>query len=778
MDMASSSSLRAYSWYFIALIPLCLILLAVGCVHSEKAPKETATEGSDQQLSIALRLAKERLLGNQDSALASIDNFETLSKNAHNARSLLQARSLRAEVLLHNTSTGFEAHMTQMESYDVPGAPQAYAPWVNYYRAQWQLEDRKWDLADSLLQNLFKGASGPSDPELNLRSRIAQLELFAHRKEQTKADSLAEILRPALEMRGDPELLWQYKMAHALAHLNAADPQGAELLYTEALKAANETGFDHAEGLSLKGLAYAQTDQGLFDKAAVTANKADDALVRSNDQRDRVEVLKIIGYCYWDKLGPEEVVKRWDLAHVIADSLGMKRDIGMGLLYFAKFRVGLDSAASGQVGYDHDARFDTAMRMIDRAEHIALGSNDGEFIANVVNTRSAILNRQGRFEEALVANRQAHDYFIRTGNGQMATSSLINMASNEIARERWSEAQEMLEKALPMAENGHYNHLRLLALNRLSYTNRKLGLLEKALAYKDQWTDLKDSLDGLDVTAKLAQTELRASFAKRQFADSLAHAQAMNMEREITMERVDHLRRRSFGLAGGGLLVVVGGSAAFVLDRKRRRERYAKQAAQLEIKALRAQMNPHFIFNALNSISAFIREQDPDKAHGFIARFGKLMRLVLENSRKSEVSLKSDLEALGIYMELEQARSSNTFDFHVMVDPAIDQDETMVPPLVLQPFVENAVWHGMAGQKDRGKVEVNVRMINNDVVVTICDNGNGMPKSKPVDTGRRSLGTVITKERLDQLAEQKGRSSGFQYLECAKGTCVEVLIPV
>ncbi|HQV51268.1 MAG: histidine kinase [Flavobacteriales bacterium] len=734
--------------------------------------------GSDQQLSNALQHAKERLLGDQDSALIRIDQLEAFAKKSNDARMVLRARGLKAEVLLHNKKAGFADYMKEMEGYDLPGAPQAYAPWVNYYRARWQLGDRKWDLADSLLQNLFKGAIGPSDPELNLRSRIAQLELYGHRKEQTKADSLAEILRPALEMRGDPELLWQYKMAHALAHLNAADPQGAELLYGESLTAADETRLDYAKGLSLKGIAYAQTDQGLFDKAAVSANKADEALVRADDQRDRVEVLKIIGYCYWDKLGPEEVVKRWDLAHAIADSLGMKQEIGMSLLYFAKFRVGLDSAASQKVGYDHAARFDTAMKMIDRAEHIALGLNDGEFIANVVNTRSAILNWQGRFEDALAANRQAHEYFLKKGNGQMATSSLINMASNEIARERWSAAQEMLEKALPMAESGHYNHLRLLALNRLSFTYRKLGLFEKALAYKDRWTDLKDSLDGLDVTAKIAQTELRSSFAKRQFADSLAQAQAMNLEREITMERVNHLRRRSFGLAGGGLIVIVGGSAAFVLDRKRRRERYAKQAAQLEIKALRAQMNPHFIFNALNSISAFIREQDPEKAHGFIARFGRLMRMVLENSRKSEVSLASDLEALGIYLELELARSGHTFDFNITVDPAIDQEETMVPPLVLQPFVENAVWHGMAGQKDRGKVEVNVRMDSNDVVVTICDNGNGMPKSKPVDTGRRSLGTVITKERLDQLAEQKGRPSGFQYMECAKGTCVEVVIPV
>jgi len=722
--------------------------------------------------------AKKRLRGNVDSALSSIEQIEILAKSSSDARSLLRARGLKAEVLLHHRAAGFEQYMKEMEAYDILGAPEAYAPWAAYYRALWQLEEHRWDLADSILTNQFRGGIGPNDPELHLRCRIAQIQLFAHRKEQIKADSLAEILRPALEMRGDPELLWLYKQAHANAHLNGADPEGAELLYEESLTAARAMGLAYAEGLSQKGLAYAQIDQGLADKSAITANKADAALLLAGDIRDRVEVLRIIGYCYWEKLGPEEVVKPWDLALRIADSLGMDREIGMGLLYFAKFRVSLDSAASRMVGYDFATRLDTAMKLVDLAEYKAKRLKDAEFIANVVNTRSAILNWQGRFDESLASNRQAYEYFIKMGNDQMAASSLISMASNEIARERWHAALVLLDEALPMAENGHYKQLRLLALNRLSFINRKLGLYEKALNYKDQWTDLKDSLDGLDVIAKLAQTELRTSFSKRQFADSLANTQAMNMEREITMERVNHLRRRSLGLAGGGLLFFMGGSAAFVLDRKRRRERYARQAAQLEVKALRAQMNPHFIFNALNSISAFVREQDPDKAHGFIARFGKLMRVVLENSRKSEVTLASDLEALGIYMELEQARSGNSFDFYVTVDPMIDQEETMVPPLVLQPFVENAVWHGLSGQKERGKVEINVGMRNTDVVVTICDNGNGMPKNKPVDTGRRSLGTVITKERLDQLAEQKGRPSGFKYLDCAKGTCVEVMIPV
>ncbi|MBK6543645.1 MAG: histidine kinase [Flavobacteriales bacterium] len=110
-------------------------------------------------------------------------------------------------------------------------------------------------------------------------------------------------------------------------------------------------------------------------------------------------------------------------------------------------------------------------------------------------------------------------------------------------------------------------------------------------------------------------------------------------------------------------------------------------------------MNPHFIFNALNSINAFVQRNDPDRAGSFVTKFARVMRSVLENSRHAEVSLSEDLEALRGYMDLERMRMDKKFDFTVEVDPALDPEEVMVPPLVVQPFVENAIlaWHGGQG---------------------------------------------------------------------------------
>ncbi|MBZ0207410.1 MAG: histidine kinase [Flavobacteriales bacterium] len=692
--------------------------------------------------------------------------------------SALANRCLLAEALVFHHAPGAKAWIANMAEGASPEQRSLYTAWSQYYTGRLYEADRKWDLADSMLGLVLAPPEERLGPDLYLRAKIMQVRLVGNRSKLTQADSLAMALRPLVDANGSPRRLAELLQAQGSAHLVGGDPESAEQIYTAALEAAMIDGDPDVEGLCLLGVANAQIDQGRAEQCATTTVKAEEAFARVGDLRNRVSCLKLMGFCYWDVLGPQEVLDRWLPAIQIADSLNMPRASAIIRLQLAKFRVSLDSAGSLEVGFRYADRFSSAYRLINEAEKVALEEDDPELLALVVNTRAAVLNWEGRFDEAINEMHKALLKFQAAGNAQFAVTSMIGIASNEISRQRWRAAIDWLEKALPQAEKGNYNKLRLLSLNRLSFAHEKLGRYAEALDYKDRWYNLKDSLEGLQVTEKIAQTELRHTFAKQQFADSLMHAQVLAQEREAAQTSVQRLRLRSFGLAGGGLLLAVGGTAAYVLDRKRRRERYAKQAAQLETKALRSQMNPHFIFNALNSISAFIRQQEPEKAHDFVARFGRLMRLVLENSRKAEVPLVRDLEALGIYLELEQARSGDMFDFLITIDPAIDQEELLVPPLVLQPFVENAVWHGMFGKEGRGKVEIDIRMRGGGLVTTISDDGIGMPKDRAASTGGRSLGTVITKERLDQLAEQKGRPAGFRYLECPKGTCVEVEVPI
>lgn len=303
----------------------------------------------------------------------------------------------------------------------------------------------------------------------------------------------------------------------------------------------------------------------------------------------------------------------------------------------------------------------------------------------------------------------------------------------------------------------------------------------KALEMYELRSSMRDSISSRDVTKRLEQME----FTKSMLKDSIAHAAAvaeLESERRIATLQSEKARNRSWAFGIGGLLLLGGGGLVYRTDRRRRKERFDRDAALLQMKALRTQMNPHFIFNALNSINNYVQENERDLASGFLTKFARLMRLVLENSRHEEVPLVQDVEALRLYLDLEQARMNNRFEYEVQIDQAIDQDNTMVPPLVLQPFVENAIWHGLSRKDEVGLLRLSVRQVGGILVMTVEDNGVGREaatgQTDPKTPSKISMGTVITRERLEMLGKQRGGEAGFHYVEVPKGTCVEVRFPV
>jgi len=311
------------------------------------------------------------------------------------------------------------------------------------------------------------------------------------------------------------------------------------------------------------------------------------------------------------------------------------------------------------------------------------------------------------------------------------------------------------------------------------------GNVSMALNYHEIFVDVRDSLSTEKTQRQLTQRDMLYTFDKEQLADSLAHAverEQLESERTIESLRADQNRNRALGTGAGGILLLGGGGAWFFADRKRRQERFEKEAATLETQALRSQMNPHFIFNALNSINAFVQRNDQDSATSYLSKFARVMRMVLENSRHAEVPLADDLEALRGYMDLERMRLEKKFDFTITVDPAIDPEEVMVPPLVVQPFVENAIWHGMAGKEGKGHISLTVAKHNGQMRWTIEDDGAGRhAKKAPAPDAavkKTSLGTAITRARLDLVQKQHGGKAGFQYTDLPQGTRVEVDMPM
>ena len=182
------------------------------------------------------------------------------------------------------------------------------------------------------------------------------------------------------------------------------------------------------------------------------------------------------------------------------------------------------------------------------------------------------------------------------------------------------------------------------------------------------------------------------------------------------------------------------------------------EMSKVELKALRSQMNPHFVFNSLNSIQHYIINSKSEEAIKYLSKFARLVRLILNNSDKPTVTVGEDLEALKLYLELEQMRFEEKFDYEIIVEESVDADYDIMPPLLMQPYVENAILHGLNPMPVKGKLTIKLSSRNNFLICTITDNGIGRERSAEIKrtmpyAKHKSLGMKITEDRLKLLNE-------------------------
>jgi len=173
---------------------------------------------------------------------------------------------------------------------------------------------------------------------------------------------------------------------------------------------------------------------------------------------------------------------------------------------------------------------------------------------------------------------------------------------------------------------------------------------------------------------------------------------------------------------------------------------------ELEMQVLRAQMNPHFIFNCLSSINNFVMKNETEEATDYLTKFSRLIRTVLNNSKRAYIPLEDELEMLGLYLDMEKLRFNGAFAYSVHRDANIDAPAIFIPPLLIQPFVENAVWHGLMHKAGAGRLDIGLTIEKNILVCTIEDNGVGRSFARSAECRsvkkQKSMGIQITRQRL------------------------------
>jgi LytS/YehU family sensor histidine kinase len=219
------------------------------------------------------------------------------------------------------------------------------------------------------------------------------------------------------------------------------------------------------------------------------------------------------------------------------------------------------------------------------------------------------------------------------------------------------------------------------------------------------------------------------------------------------------------------------------LESRQKEAELQHHVTELEMQALRAQMNPHFIFNCLSSINRFILKNEMEAASNYLTKFSRLIRMVLNNSKKQFISLEDELEMLRLYLDMERLRFKDAFDYSITFTNSIDAGNVFVPPLLFQPFAENAIWHGLMNKEGQGHLGIELSVDNKFLHCIITDNGVGRSKAFEIKSKsaekQKSMGLQITSERLallnqanagptyfnlEDILDEKGRAAGTRVI--------------
>jgi tetratricopeptide (TPR) repeat protein len=304
-----------------------------------------------------------------------------------------------------------------------------------------------------------------------------------------------------------------------------------------------------------------------------------------------------------------------------------------------------------------------------------------------------------------------------SGNIPSEIANMANLGTVFIEQEDYATADSILQEAHARARVAKDNYLVKEVLSILVLLHETQGDFEKSYHYQGQLLGIKDSLFTQDLNNKLAVLDLNYENIKK--------------EKEILALKVEN-QRQSYQLNQNrllsviGLIVVILVGLAFIVVAQRNKLKNTRRIAELQNQMFRSQMRPHFIFNVLSTIQTYMSQNDGKKAAVYLSKFARLMRNVLEQSQNEFNSISHEINILKYYLELQQLRFEDGFDFHFEVDEAIDPDIYLIPPLILQPILENAIEHGFPDTTEKGMLLVSFQLSGKDLFIKIKDNGVGI----------------------------------------------------
>lgn len=566
------------------------------------------------------------------------------------------------------------------------------------------------------------------------------------------------------------------------------------------------------EAMALNMMAGALTNQSKYDSAEILYNQSLAILRSLNDTTGIIQITNNLGAHSKAKGHYSKAISYYKIAF----SLAQKRNDKTGMI--------LTANNLGIIYYDWK-QYDIALENYHKALNLLREMGDSSRMAVLLNNIGELYKETSQVQKALENFMEALELAQRKGANMTIMNAYFNIGDVSLLQAHIKDAVQFYQLGLDEANKIQYPfgiayaniHLgdALLKMGNntesLKYLNlgldlalkqndltlikdahqnlfayyQKNGNLSKALENQLAYTKAKDSLFNQNSRKELAL--LRTEYETEQKEKEIKLLTQEKSIQQLEINRHKNILVYTILTAIFIFIAIYFAYSRYRITQKHIKAELERKNLETEQRLLRTQMNPHFIFNSLNSINSFIGSNEAEAARTYLTKFSLLMRLILQNSRIALINFADELNTIQLYLELEKLRFETAFNFTVACAEEIDVANTYVPPMLVQPFVENALLHGIAHRKGDGVVEVRFTLLDNAIKAVVTDNGVGRTQSALIESHNQnkkpSLGMQLTTERLASLSQQyKGKFGAIltditDEANTVIGTKVELTMP-
>lgn len=503
-------------------------------------------------------------------------------------------------------------------------------------------------------------------------------------------------------------------------------------------------------------------------------------MLREKGDKDLMPIFYLnIGNIYLNMENYPEALKNFQTY------LGVAREIG---------HKGHIVGAYGAIGrlYEKQGNYKEALANFSIALKGEIELGNKGLIAQIYASFGSVYLHQSNYTEALKSYTAAVKIFQETGVNDNLADAYINIGdilarqaalekNQETRNKKYIEAIQIINKGLSLARNTGAKENIKFGYRVLSDVYKGIYDYKKALEYNDLYVKIKDSIVNNETTRKLEQLRTQYEVEKSVEEEKIKN-QAALAEQKAELKRKNELL-----ITGFALLAIITFFIAILIRQRNQRKRAIDKAetghkmAELELQSLRAQLNPHFMFNSLNAIQDLIVNENNDKSHLYLSRFSKLLRMLLDNASQPFVSVKQEIDFLELYLSLENLRIPD-LQFSIEKDPKINTEERMIPNMMLQPYIENAIWHGLSNKKGDRRLQIRIHENSNATEFEIEDNGIGRKKAaelkKLYRQGHHSKGMELLSKRFSLLSKEYGAAIHTTVTDLGNGEATGTLVKI